>query len=97
MKFTYTKITYNDGNEEYGEDFEYEPSDGAVENALIQIIKTLYFGSLKDFTAEQHKEIDKGLKSLINSEDDLWERFKEVYYNELKDYFKNEALQLCKN
>lgn len=91
MQFTYYRITARDDDEEYGEEFYYEPSEEELQEALADIIKSLYFADLTRKDSLQDKLIRQGIKRFIDSEDELWDRLAKAYYSELKDYFKSDA------
>ena len=91
MQFTYDRITACDDNEEYGEEFYYEPSEEQLQEALANIIKSLYFADLTRKDSLQDKLIRQDIKRFIDSKDELWDRLAKAYYSELKDYFKSDA------
>lgn len=98
MKFTYFRKTgelYRDvnGGREWdgdeGYEFDYEPESEQVESALTDVIFDEYFGAV---TADKEtlKQIKQKLNKLI-FDIELDEEFGKVFYDELKNYFEDEA------
>ena len=97
MKLTYTNITgsgyleNSDEYEEWGEEFNYEVDWDEELNALTDIIFNNFFNKIK-LSKYKNLEIKKCLRSLIeNWSDEEIENWEETYYDELHDYFKEDA------
>ena len=97
--FRYTRITsreydcYKDKYEEYGDEFEYE-----VENMdLLPVIVDLLFEEYYEVNnaicenEELVKSIKKSIKNMVG-DFDLTEHFADAYENELKEIFRDEAM-----
>ena len=103
MIFTYFRKTgelYRDtpfGKEwdgDTGYDFEYEPKEEDLREAVVNILFEAYLD--KDprisFNKEQQQAIKKVLRTIIDGFDQ-WEGFYEEFYDELKEYFEDEAME----
>lgn len=99
MTFTYktnTKVAYLDGSdeyEEYSDEFEYEPDYEDLYDALADIIFCEYFANNRladriDYRSAVTKSI---LYFILSFEDDAFDQLLEQNYDELKDYFQDEA------
>lgn len=95
MKFTYTKITEcvylenSDEYEEYGEEFEYEPSYYALMWAVVDCVFYEYFKS----GDEKFKLMQKDFIYRLIEEYDLLDKIAECYEDELKEHFQEEAMR----
>lgn len=96
MTFTYTKITeqyydaVRDDTEEYGEEFEYTPSDEDVTKEICRLVYDDYFSGLGNAD-----ELKKGIRAFI-SDHDIQPVLEEYYHDTLKDCFRREAFD-CLN
>lgn len=92
MVFTYSKTVnqyYNertDENEEETMDFDYEVSNVEVKEALVDILTNLYANGVHS-SESARKSFDRFVDDF-----DL-ETLKECYVDELKEYFREEALE----
>lgn len=97
MTFTYTKITEvvyleeSDENEEFGEDFEYEPDYSNVADALESIIYDSYFGGIVD-DKDKKQKLKKAISSFL-SDMDIQDTLEDMFYDDLKEYFRDEAFE----
>ena len=98
MKFTYFRKTgelYRDvnGGREWdgdeGYEFDYEPESEQVESALTDVIFDDYFGNVSA-DKETLNQIRLKLNKLI-FDIELDEELCKVFYDELKNYFEDEA------
>lgn len=103
MTFTYTRTTevaYLNGSdeyEEYGEDFEYEPKYEDIMDALSDIIFYNYFtgkdNHYADDIAYRTIMVRKIRSFLIDYSEDIYDIMCENYYEDLKEYFEEEAFE----
>lgn len=63
--FIYTKITCQHEDEQYGDDFEFQPSEEELTDKLCEVIYDIHFGRLREAKAfyEGYTEADKTIKS----------------------------------
>lgn len=86
--FTYTKITHHaylestDEYEEFGFEFDYEVDDEDLRHALADIISVGYF----DGDKKSYDQVHSFIYDL-----DLVDTLVELYEDELRDYFEDEA------
>lgn len=86
--FTYTKITghyycqYSDEWEEDGVDFDYDVDDDRLMEAVVHIL-------FRDYFSETDVEY---LKDFI-LDNDLLDKLVDNYYEEIKEYFREEAFE----
>lgn len=89
MTFYYTKITevaYLDGSDEYeydGEDFEYEVDSEQIAKEVAELVNRDYFKC-----GDNSKAIE-----LFISDCDILEEVAEMYYDELREIFREEAME----
>lgn len=98
MVLTYTKITsmgYLDGTDEideYGEDFEFEPTDEEVTKALAQIMFNYYFGDT--YNKGTKKRIIKSLENMLNDVYSMgFGELETTYYDDLHQWFEKDAFK----
>lgn len=86
--FTYTKITghyycqYSDEWEEDGVDFDYDVDNDRLMEAVVHIL-------VRDYFSETDVEY---LKDFIR-DNDLLDKLVDNYYEEIKEYFREEAFE----
>lgn len=80
--------------EEYGEEFEYEPSEEELKKAIVNVVFNCYFSReiRSGFSKAQIVEIKKILKEFIENNDN-WEGLCDDFEEELKDYFEDKAFE----
>ena len=92
MTFTYTKTTnvyYNERSDEWDtetKDFDYSVDFDDIERALTDIIYDKYFSNI-DF--DKQFDIKHAISEMILDIDDITD----LFYTELYEYFKEEALE----
>lgn len=98
MVFTYTKVTEmhdhgERGYEEEGYEFDYEPTDNDLFEALAEIICNEYifqhYYRLVDHDEKAH--IVDGIERMLRDYDSFFESAVDYYYDELKEEFAEEA------
>jgi hypothetical protein len=101
MTFTYTKITErvylesSDEYEEFGEDFEYEPEEEDLQEAVIDLLFDFYFKKevIDTFSVTQVIAIKKALKNFTDDNDN-WEEMYRDFKDDLKSMFEQEAFEM---
>ena len=95
--FTYTKVTseyylpYTDDWEQDGVDFHYEVSDEDLLPKVVDLVFDEFFYSKKTTDdTDLRKTLRESIKNFINRTDVLGQLI-EVYEEDLKEIFKNEA------
>ena len=89
ITFTYTKITgqyyldYTDEWEEYGVDFEYEVDSEQIAKEVAKLVNRDYF---------KYGDNSKAIELFI-SDCDILEEVAEMYYDELREIFREEAME----
>ena len=97
MTFTYTRQTKGYFNPvrmdyEYDEyDFNFEPDEKELKEALISIVTNHYFGGIIEKNPELEEELTNKVKNLIEAED-LEQDLAEAFKDDLKEYFEDDAL-----
>lgn len=89
--FKYTKITKICGDEQFGEEFEYEVSEEELLEAVACLVFENYFKNTElCLRCDYVGDVRKALKRFINDNDNL-EDLVEDYEDELKEMFEDEA------
>jgi hypothetical protein len=89
---TYTKITEVCGDEEYGDEFEYEVDDRKLRIALAHFLHQAYF-------RKTIKATDVGFSSFIDSladmifNEELTDDLLATYDEQVRDWFAEEAME----
>ena len=86
VTFEYNTGTYD----ELGKDFEYDVYDSQIENALAKIFYDKYFSKIK-LSEENKLNIKSILQDIIN-EFGIDDNIVTQYYDELRNYFENDAI-----
>lgn len=99
MIITYTKIkeegylSYTDEWEMYGDDFDYEPDWEDEVNALANLIYDSYFSNLQ-FDGSQKLKIVNAIEDFVrDSGRETIKELEEAYYDDLKEWFEDEAFE----
>lgn len=87
---TYTRITEVCGDEEYGNEFEYEVDGKDLRNALAHCLYNEYFSKIIKPNECGFTSFIKALESLID-DNDLTDSLFDYYYDEVKDLFADDA------
>ena len=101
--FRYTKIyssaylSDSDEFEEYGDEFEYEPSEEELKRELVDLLYYEYFSKedIDGFTENQEEAIKKALKNFTDDNDN-WEDLYDAYEESLMSIFEEDALEQFK-
>lgn len=100
MKFNYTKINKRiyleatDEYEEFGDDFEYEPSDDDLLYAVADCIYDEYLRGKSELSLNVNfVTVTKDFICQFISDFDLLDELAEIYENELWSIFEDEAIE----
>lgn len=74
------------------ETISFEPSEKDLRRALVYVIMSVYFEKL---AIKETAELRKGLKVFVDDLDLEDKEIERLYYNDLKEFFKDEALGEC--
>lgn len=99
MKFSYTKITKQvylentDEYEDFGDEFEYEPSDEDLIEAITDCIYDDYLREKTELSLNtSFVMIEKEFIERFITDFDLVDKLTDIYENELKEWFEQEAM-----
>jgi hypothetical protein len=99
-QFTTGSFCLEDSDEmEYAyEDFEYSPLEDDLQDAIVEEVYYDYFigKNRQMFTDTQRFEIKRSIKNLIDDIDG-WQKVANLYEEELKEVFKDEAYEEYKS